>query len=279
MICAWKEFLKILPEWLRNDVDKQGQDTLQELRLRINKPPELICCKSIFLPGRNVSKDDINFCINAASRYSPWAAESIQQGYLTTRGGHRIGICGQAIAESGRIQGVRSASSICIRIARDFPGISAPLTNQKGSVLILGSPGCGKTTLLRDLIRQKSNTYCRCVAVLDERGELFPEEAPFETGSHTDVLTGCGKQEGITMLLRCMGPDVIAVDEITAEADCDALIRAGWSGVELLATAHANDIRDLHNRPVYKKLWESKLFDWIVTLRSDKTWSVERVKS
>lgn len=279
MICAWNEFLRVLPEWLRYDVDKQGHDTLQELRLRINKPPELICCKSNDLTGRKVSKDDISYCINAASRYSPWAAESIQQGYITARGGHRIGICGQAIVQDRQLQGMRSITSVCIRIARDFPGLAASLADYTGSMLILGSPGTGKTTLLRDLIRQKSNKYSRCVAVVDERGELFPEEGGFETGSHTDVLTGCGKQEGITMLLRCMGPDIIAVDEITAEADSDALIRAGWSGVELLATAHAKDVCDLNERPIYKKLCDSRLFDWIIILHSDKTWSVERMSS
>ena len=277
MICAWKEMIKILPEWLRYDVDCQGRDNLQELRLRLNKPPELICRKSHALHCRTVSKEDITFCINAASRYSPWAAESIQQGYLTIRGGHRIGICGQAVMQGDRNQGFRSVSSLCIRIARDFPGIASKLADKHGSILIIGSPGCGKTTLLRDLIRQRSNTSRRCVGVVDERGEIFPEESGFETGSHTDVLTGCGKPEGITMLLRCMGPNTIAVDEITAEADCDTLIRAGWSGVDLLATAHADNICDLRNRPVYRKLWDSRLFDWIVTLRPDKTWSVERV--
>ena len=279
MICAWKELLKILPEWLRYDVDKLGRDTLQELRLRLNKPPELICNKSNRLEGRNVSKEDIHFCINAASRYSPWAAETIQQGYLTIRGGHRIGICGQAVMQGSQIHGIRSVTSVCIRIARDFPGVAAQLAGKQGSILIIGRPGCGKTTLLRDLIRQKSNTDSRCVAVLDERGELFPEESGFEAGFHTDVLTSCGKQEGITMLLRCMGPDMIAVDEITAEADCEALIRAGGSGVKLLATAHAESITDLNKRPIYRKLCECRLFDWIVTLQPDKDWSVERVGS
>ena len=172
---------------------------------------------------------------------------------------------------------MRSVSSLCIRIARDFPGIAAPLAGSTGSILIIGSPGCGKTTLLRDLVRQVGNHRQGSVTVVDERGELFPPDSGFDTGSRTDVFTGCGKRAGIDMALRCMGPGTIAVDEITAEEDAEALIRAGRCGVDLLATAHASTIDDLCQRPIYRKLWDGKLFDWIVILRADKTWSVERM--
>ena len=278
MICVWKEFLKILPEWMRSEVDRQGSKALQELRLRIGRPPELVCSKSFQLSGRDVNPEDINYCINTGSRYSPWASESVKQGYLTIRGGHRIGLCGQAVVQCGQIHGIRSVSSICIRIARDFPGLAAPLAQLRGSVLVIGSPGCGKTTLLRDLIRQKGISQGGCVAVVDERGELFPPGSGFDWGERTDVLSGCGKGQGVEMLLRCMGPSAIAVDEITAEEDCDALIRAGWSGVDLLATAHARNISDLNARPIYRKLCQCGLFNWIVTLQPDKTWSVERME-
>lgn len=277
MRCAWTELLKILPEWMRNDVDKQGSDTLQELRLRLGKPPELICRTSYILSAKKVSTDDIHYCMNAASRYSPWAADSIRYGYLTTSGGHRIGICGQAVVQNGQVQTIRSVSSLCIRVARDFPGIAAPLTKKQGAILIIGRPGCGKTTLLRDLIRQKSGCQQGSIAVVDQRGEIFPPEAGFESGQRTDVLTGCSKSDGIDMLLRCMGPAVIAVDEITAEADAEALLRAAGCGVDLLATAHASDLNDLRTRPIYRKLCEFQIFDWIVILQSDKTWSVERM--
>ena len=277
MICAWKEFIRILPEWMRNDVDKQGSAALQELRLRLGKPPELKCERSGYLSGRTVSPEDIHYCINTASQYSPWASESVKQGYLTTAGGHRIGICGQAAVLSGQIQNIRTVSSVCIRIARDFPGLAASLADLEGSVLIIGGPGRGKTTLLRDLIRQKAKACNSCVAVVDERGELFPPNSGFERGLRTDVMTGCNKMDGIEMLLRCMGPSVIAVDEITAEEDCEAMIRAGWSGVDLFATAHARDVSDLRARSIYRKLWDCGLFRWIVTLQADKSWSVERV--
>ena len=277
MICAWKELLKILPEGLRRDVDKLGRNSLQELRLRLGKPPELVADISRQLTGYTITADDLSYCINAASRYSPWASDSIGKGYLTTAGGHRIGICGQAVVQSNRVQGIRSVSSLCIRVARDLVGISGSLYEKHGSLLIIGSPGCGKTTLLRDLARQIANRRKGSVSVVDERGELFPLGSGFDTGNRSDILTGCEKQVGIDMVLRSMGPTTIAVDEITAEADADALLRASCCGVDLLATAHANDLHDLRSRPIYRKLWDFELFQWVVILQRDKSWTVERV--
>lgn len=277
MICAWTELLIILPEQLRTSVDQLGHDNLQELRLRLGKPPELVFgSKRIHLQG-SVTGDDLNFCVNTASRYSPWAAESVRRGYITAPGGHRIGLCGQAVVRQGSVEGIRDLTSLCIRVARDFPGISKNLGSYPGSMLIIGSPGSGKTTLLRDLIRQLSNNRQGGVTVVDERGELFPREAGFHSGPSTDVITGCSKEQGIDIVLRCMGPSVIAVDEITSEQDCEALLRAGYCGVDLLATAHAACVDDLHSRPVYRKIVSSGVFQWIVILQRDNSWGVERM--
>ena len=113
--------------------------------------------------------------------------------------------------------------------------------------------------------------------MVDERGELFPVRAGFDTGKCTDVMTGCCKSDGIDMVLRCMGPATIAVDEITAEGDCEALLRASRCGVDLLATAHAGSLADLRSRPVYQKLLEQNLFQWVVILQRDNSWTVERM--
>ncbi len=280
MICAWKELISILPEWMRSTVDKQGKENLQELRLRLGKPPELVMGKEWQRLSRNVTAEDLKFCINTASRYSPWAVDSVFQGYLTASGGHRIGMCGDTVCDGNIVRGIRNLSSLCIRVARDFPGISSDLSTDQRSILIIGSPGSGKTTLLRDLIRQISNHGSGSIAVVDERGEIFPQcggKSCFDTGLRSDVISGCSKTNGIEMVLRTMGPSTIAVDEITAESDCDALIRAGWCGVRLLATAHASCISDLYNRPIYRKLWKSGLFECVLVLQKDKTWSIERM--
>lgn len=274
MRCAWKELLSILPVWMREEVDTLGKDNLQELRLRVNAPPELVMGSGNWLLSENVRREDLHFCINAASRYSPWAAESCAKGYLTAAGGHRIGICGDAVLRDGIFSGFREIRSLCIRVARDIPGIGGAAEPDWGSVLILGAPGWGKTTLLRDVCRTLSER--KNVAVVDERGELFPEGFAF--GRRMDVLSGCPKEIGLEMVLRTMGPDYIAVDEITAEADSRALVRAFGCGVELLATAHAASIQDLYNRKAYRPFVEAGVFQTVLVLNRDRFYRMERME-
>ena len=173
MMCAWQQLLGILPRWLAMEVDHLGRERLQELRLRQGQVPEMrFGDKSHWLHGC-VTGDDLNFVVNTASRYSPWAAATVKQGYLTAPGGHRIGLCGETVMRNGVLDGMRQIQSLNIRIARDFPGIGKNAADGDGSILILGPPGAGKTTLLRDICRIYSRKETVCV--VDERGELFPE--------------------------------------------------------------------------------------------------------
>lgn len=274
MMCQWERALGILPLWLRPEVNELGKDRLQELRLRINAPPELnLGSKRIFLK-RNISREDLLFCVNTASRYSPWAAETIAKGYLTIEGGHRLGLCGEAVCRSGAVTGIREVRSVNLRIARDFPGIASRV-RPGGSLLIVGAPGWGKTTLLRDLARQIAEK--ETVSVVDERGELFPEG--MKTGLHMDILTGCGKSQGIDMMLRTMGPEWISVDEITNPEDAAALIQALGCGVRLLATAHGQTLEGIRHRPAYRPLLEQKVFQTILFMNPDKSFRTERMAS
>lgn len=274
MKCAWQELLGILPEWMRRDVDELGRETLQEIRLRCGQGPVLRCHGKEHTLKRTVVREDILYCVNTASRYSPWSSATTSQGFITAPGGHRIGICGEAVVQNERMTGIRHVSSLNIRIARDFPGIAVKAGQLSGNILIIGPPGTGKTTLLRDLVRQRSRKSTVCV--VDQRGEVFPPG--FYRGENTDVLTGIGKHQGIECLLRTMGPDTIAVDEITSEEDCDAMKNAGWCGVEILATAHAAHVSDLQTRPIYRPILRSGLFENIIVLHSDKSWHLERMK-
>ena len=273
MRCAWEALLGILPPQLRKNVDVQGREEAQELRLRLGQAPELVMDgKSLLLPG-STSREELDYIVNAASRYSPWAAATAAQGYLTAPGGHRIGLCGEAVVKEGQFIGIRTLSSLCIRVARDFPGIAGKHNYHGQSILILGAPGWGKTTLLRDISRKLSDT--KTVCVIDERQELFPPG--FQTGRKMDILSGCPKAAGIECALRTMGPDIIAVDEITAPEDCRALIQAFGCGVTLLATAHGNGLRDYLRREVYAPLRESHIFDTFLILHADKSFSQEAV--
>ena len=273
MRCAWRELLDILPKWLVPEVDALGRDTMQELRLRLDAPPELVSGNSIHRLRQKVSQGDLAYCVNAASRYSPWAASTIALGFLTASGGHRIGLCGEVVRKGNEITGMREITSLCIRVARDFPGIGSSAAGLRGSLLILGAPGWGKTTLLRDIARQISGKST--VAVVDERGEIFP--SGFSRGPRMDVLTGAPKAGGVEMVLRTMGPEWIAVDEITAEEDCRALLQAQGCGVRLLATAHAGSPEEFRARPVYKALLDNHLFEYLLILHSDKSYRTERI--
>ena len=280
MICAWQAYIDLLPVWMREDVDKQGRDTLQELRLRVGIPPELVCGDKIIQLQRLITDCDLQFCINAASRYSPWTTATVADGYITAPGGHRIGICGKVVSVNGVVSTIKKPTSLCLRVARDFPGIARKACKFTGSVIIIGCPGSGKTTLLRDMIRQRANSASGSIAVVDEREEIFPYahgDSIFDCGMRTDVLSGCNKAHGIISVLRSMGPTTIAVDEITAEEDCRALLHAGWCGVNLLATAHASSKSDLLTRTIYRPVIETKLFDTLLIMNRDKSWTAERL--
>lgn len=273
---ARTELLAVLPIKLRQTLQSENLDDLEEIRLRANLSPELVRNrKSVWLEDR-LNEEDLQFCVNAASRYSPWMASTAALGYVTAPGGHRIGICGEMVFKDERVSGVRKLSSLCIRVAKDYSGIAEPLAAVRGNILILGAPGTGKTTLMRDLIRQRSSMGHH-IAVADERGELFPGNC-FATGECTDIMSGCPKTFAIEMLLRTMGPDCIAVDEITAQSDCEALIQANNCGVSLLATAHGASLEDLYRRSVYSPLIKGRVFDHIVFMHTDKSWHLERSK-
>lgn len=259
------QLLAVLPARLR------GIDTtdLLELRLRLDRPPLAVRMQGNETLDGVVTEQDLSFCINAASRYSPWNTASISEGYLTAPGGHRIGVCG----ESGGV-GIRRVTSLCIRMARDLRGVADGIPTE-GSLLILGPPGSGKTTLLRDLVRRISRE--KMVSVVDERRELFPEGFPVPMNA--DVLSGVAKPRGIDMVLRSMGPQVIAMDEVTGEDDCAALIRSAWCGVELVATAHAASVGDLYGRSIYRPLVQTGLFSKVVVLDRQKQWRLEEVQA
>ena len=282
MNCAWQAYIKLLPQWMRQDVDRLGHAYLQELRLRIDRVPQLITVHGSVYLDRKVKREDLEFCVNTASRYSPWSSETIASGFLTALGGHRIGICGDVSIIDGKIRTIKNVTSLCIRVARDIQGICDGFDDKVGSLIIIGPPGSGKTTLLRDLIRRRSNKDEGVIAVVDERRELFPmvnDSFCFPTGLCTEVISGCSKSDGMEMLLRTMTPQWIAVDEITASRDTEAMIHSAWCGVKLLATAHAENFRDFKCRKIYQPLVEQGIFESYVVMMPDKTWRIERVRS
>lgn len=227
----------------------------------------------------------LNTVVSRASDFSNYAVmHMLQNGYLTVEGGHRIGVCGTVQMRTGEST-MKDISSVNLRVARQVFGFADTAMNllwsNPRSTLIVGPPGCGKTTLLREMVRQLSDRFHFRVAVVDERWEIAGSVrgAPqFQVGKHTDVLTGVGKAAGIEMLLRGMNPEWIAVDEITAEDDVQAMGRASYCGVRMLATAHAYGKGDLQARPIYRALLSLGLFQNLIVMDREKHIVCERLE-
>ena len=267
-------FPKELREILAAALNEDSKRT-EEIRCRIGHPVAVLRSGRMEqLTTVNVTAAHLDYLFERATNASVHAyTEEIQNGYLFTSSGYRIGLCGTVYFSGQTVAGIRDITSVSIRIPHELRGCADGVyqklvKNGFRSTWILSPPGCGKTTLLRELIRKLSESGLR-IAVADERGEIAAingRRAGFDLGSNTDVMTGGRKGECAMMLLRAMNPQVLAFDEITAKADLKAIKQAAGCGVELLATAHAADRTTLRSRSLYRKLLKDGIFEkavWI----------------
>lgn len=254
---------------------------VQEIRLRCGQPVlirEYGQIRPLEDAGR-ISAADIRETVSLLSAYSLYAfEEELRQGYLTVEGGHRVGFCGKAVMEDGDIRTLRQINALNIRIARERRGWGEaflPDLLEEGRLchtLIVSPPGCGKTTLLRDIIRCLSERMLT-VGVVDERGEICPlrDGAPqMDVGPCTDILEGCPKAKGMVLLLRSMSPDIIAVDELGRQEDIAAVEEVLHCGVKLIATAHGYSFADMRTRPHLEKPVREKIFERYIILSNRK---------
>ena len=234
-----------------------------------------------------VTKEDIEETFQIICRYSVHSfIDDIKKGFITLRGGHRIGIVGKVIIENGQVKNIKHISSLNIRISREIKGCSKKVLshviknkNQINNTIIISPPQCGKTTLLRDIVRNLSNGNKNYgfngmkVALIDERNEIggsYLGIPQLDVGIRTDILETCPKDVGIMMVLRSMSPDVIVTDEIGDEKEIKALYTALNGGVSLITTVHGDSIEDVRNRKELKNLLEGDLFKKVVILSSKK---------
>ena len=293
----YQNALYLLPEHLQRaarNCSKTHQAEAEELRLRMGQPLSLLGTKGeISLSEEPICAQDLQTVLDRATEFSAYhSADSIRRGYITVRGGCRIGLCGTAVQRGGEIATLQDLSSLAIRIAKEIRGSAQtlyPLLWQEGwfeSTLLIAPPGGGKTTLLRDLIRCLSNGDgnhpALRVSVVDERGEIAAVHsgcAQFDVGAHTDILAGTAKAEGILMLLRAMNPQLIAVDEITDPEDIRSMGLAANCGVSFLATVHGQNLQEIRRRRICRELLDTELFHQFVILKRSggkHIWQVER---
>lgn len=289
-----ESYLTILPAQLAEGICRLPsfeRERLQEIRLRCGYPAAYLAGAGeriipIGISGFRVDSACLQGLLNRATGYCTYAvASQLKHGFLTLPGGHRLGLCGQAVmGAEGELKSLRNLTSVNLRIARQVMGCAAEaceyLRTYPASTLIAGPPGCGKTTLLRELIRHQSDGCGERVGIVDERMELAACAGGvpgFQVGCRTDVLSGVPKHEGVYMLLRTMNPDWIAVDEITDERDVDALLRSSFCGVRILASAHVFSRDDLNSRPLYARMCQLGLFENLILMDKEHRIRLERM--
>lgn len=278
----------ILPEKIKNEVRliKKYSD-LQEIRIKVNKPLIVQIGKDEYVSRYKATEDDMKKILNKMSGYSIYAVEEeLRQGYVTIKGGHRIGICGECVTEGLRVKTIKNISSINIRVCKEIIGCSNKLMKNivfKDRVLntiIISPPKCGKTTILRDITRNLSSGMKEIglagkkISVIDERSEIGASAngvPQMDIGIRTDIMDNCPKSIGIMMAIRSMAPEVIVCDEIGTYEDMKSVLAAINCGVNIITTIHGFGIEDLYNRDVFKDITQNNVFEKAIILDGTKT--------
>lgn len=281
------EILRVLPSYISLEIQRiNNTQNLNEIRLRARQKVILKCVnQEIVLESIVTTKTILDILLNV-SKNSIYAIQSdINNGFVIIRGGHRVGICGEVVYVDGKIKNVKNISSLNIRVARQVYGCADVVLSEivkRGKVLntlIVSPPGCGKTTLIRDIIRQISNGVDvlnlkgKNVSLIDERGEIasvYNGVPCLDVGIRTDVMSNVNKSEGMKMMIRSMAPDVIATDEIGKKEDIVAIKEAVLSGVNVLFTMHGDSIKSILKNPNVKELLDLDIFSKIIILSSGK---------
>ncbi len=268
-----------LNKWNLSDLKK---DKLQEIRLRVDRPL-MLTYEGVEQERKGVlvTKGDIEQIFQWLCGYGVYAyKEEMSKGYITVQGGHRVGIGGQVLFDTGgKVTHMKYISSMLIRVSHDVRGVAEKLLGRLyvdgklQDTLILSPPGCGKTTMLRDLVRQVSegNMYGvgRNVSLIDEREELaasYMGVPTIDVGKRTDVISGCEKAAAMEMCLRALGPEVVAVDEVYSDKDLEAINRLHGCGCVILATHHAYSFEEFREKPFGREVMARKLFKRFVLL-------------
>jgi len=299
--CALQDVTKYLCEDIRNllsNIDSDIADSIEEIRLRAGKPVIVQNynnewfldkkgqlakeAKNPYIPRQ----EEILKTLELMSENSIYAfQDEIKNGFITLRGGHRVGIAGRVVLDGGSVKNIKDISGLNIRISKEIKGCARKIMkfvinkNQVLNTLIISPPQCGKTTMLRDIARILSNGCDEMnfkgikVGVVDERSEIgacyrgIPQN---DLGIRTDVLDACPKSIGMIMMIRSMSPQVIITDEIGNKGDKDSILSVFNAGVKIITSAHGYNITEMKSRREVIGLMEEKVFERYIVLSNAK---------
>ena len=261
-----------LPLHIRDAILRTGANPIEEIRLRSERMLTVTSRQKNLGCGVIVGEHEIQEIFNRMCGGSLYAfEETIRQGYIPLRGGIRVGVCGSAACENGKIIGVHTVTGLMIRIPHAITVNTDAILHSFfekqafGGMLIYAPPGVGKTTLLRAIAKDAASPrYAKHTVVVDTRGELNVEFN--DPTLLLDVLNGYPRDAGIEIAVRTLGAELIICDEIGAMADAHATLGAANCGVPVIASAHASSLEELLERPAIKILHRAHVFKTYVGL-------------
>lgn len=262
----------------------QIANELQEIRIRVDKPIILKLREKDLILQYNILQAEILQIVERLCENSIYAYKNqICEGFITIKGGHRVGLTGSCVIENGKITNIKYISSLNIRIAREVKNCSTRILREIIDIenktiynsIIVAPPGRGKTTILRDIIRRLSdgieeiNFRGKTCGVVDERGEIaamYKGAPQNDVGIRTDIIENVSKNKGVHMLIRTMAPEIIACDEIGSKEDVEAIHYALYSGVKGIFTMHGKNVEDIKNNKQIYELIENREIQKIIFL-------------